>query len=224
MSLAQNLINTSLFSCFTLEQIKNLEQGIHTSAHKKKSKLFDQGSKVEYFYFLQEGIIKLEHVAFNGEARIIEIIRQGEFFAEALMFLQQPKYPVSAIIAKDSQVIAIHAKKYMELLNSTEHATQLLLGKLSKRLHQLVGDMNALSLNSAEGRVASYIANCVSEKDDIFNLELPKQVIASRLSMKPETLSRALHHLQDISVIQLTNKELTILDKIKLHEIATQNM
>lgn len=224
MPFIEDLEHTSLFSCFTNKQLEFLEQSIHTSTLKKKNNLFDQGSKADYFYFLQTGIIKLEHISSSGESRIIEIIRDGEFFAEALMFLQQPNYPVSAIAAKDCQIIAINAQKYLELLNSTENASLLLLGNLSKRLHQLIGDMNALTLNSAESRVASYISNCMSQKQNTFRLELPKQIIASRLSMKPETLSRALHHLQDIEVIQLTNKELTILNKSKLNEIATQNM
>lgn len=219
------LKETPLFSCFTEKQLGLLEKSLNVSKLKKGEKLFNQGTSADYFYFVVEGIVNLTHVTVSGEERVIEIIRSENFFAEALMFLGHPTYPVSAVLAKDSKFIAINCQQYMTILRGSSDVCFSLLGNLSKRLHQLVSDINALTLYSAESRVAAFVSNCLTIKSgNLFSLELPKQVIASRLSMKPETFSRALHHLDKINVIQLNNKEILVLDKTRLDHIANQDL
>ena len=124
---------------------------------------------------------------------------------------------------KDTELFAIDAQKYAELLHHSVDSCFKLLGSMSQRIHSLVSDIDSLTLHSSKSRLAGYLINCLSyHPKGIINLELPKGVIASRLSMKPETFSRALHSLDESGIINVEKRVVTILDESALREIANQ--
>ncbi|MHB8821695.1 MAG: cyclic nucleotide-binding domain-containing protein, partial [Pseudomonadaceae bacterium] len=47
--------------------------------------LFHQGDKADRFYFLFSGQIKLHRVICDGQEKLVEVMRPGESFAEALL-------------------------------------------------------------------------------------------------------------------------------------------
>ena len=48
-------------------------------------RLFDRGQPARQFFFLRSGQLKLFHASRHGDEKIIEIVRPGETFAEAVM-------------------------------------------------------------------------------------------------------------------------------------------
>jgi CRP-like cAMP-binding protein len=68
-----------------------------------------------------------------------------------------------------------------------------------------VNDIDRLTLMKGSDRLMQYLLDH-SEADDegrtVVNLEVPKQVIASSIGLKPETLSRLLHKLGDLGYIE----------------------
>ena len=49
--------------------------------------LFTHGQPAERFFFLRTGQIKLFRISPEGQEKIIEILHQGQTFAEAVMFM-----------------------------------------------------------------------------------------------------------------------------------------
>lgn len=219
----ENLRNTLMFSSFSDEELSHLNEMTHAVHLKAGEALFQQGQAFRSFYFVNSGIIKLSRLSEDGSEKVIELIRCGQFFAEALVFLRSPVYPVIATAMKETELIAIDAKKYAAMLQQSVDSCFKLLGSMSQRIHSLVSDIDALTLHSSKSRLAGYLVNCLSHfPGGTINLELPKGVIASRLSMKPETFSRALHSLDETNVISVNKRVVTINDEQALREIANQ--
>jgi CRP-like cAMP-binding protein len=196
---------------------------IHVVHLKPGEALFQQGQAFRSFYFVNSGIIKLSRISEDGAEKVIEIIRPNQFFAEALVFLRSPQYPVMASAMKEAELIAIDAHKYTALLHNSVDSCFKLLGSMSQRIHSLVSDIESLTLHSSKSRLAGYLINCLQHfPSGRINLELPKGVIASRLSMKPETFSRALHSLDETGVISVDKRIVTINDELALRDIANQ--
>jgi len=65
-------------------------QEVCASANLKRlpagASLFHQGDKADRFYFLFSGQIKLHRVVCDGQEKLVEVMRAGESFAEALLF------------------------------------------------------------------------------------------------------------------------------------------
>ena len=92
------------------------------------------------------------------------------------------------------------------------------------RLHSLVQDVETYSLRSSAQRVVGYLLQHCPQNDaeceGSFDISLPtsKQVIASRLNLTPETLSRIFHDLAANGLIAVSGKQITINNAKRLRE------
>ena len=149
----------------------------------------------------------------DGKEKVVEIFEDGATFAEALMFMDEPRYPVTATALSPTRVIAINCADFKSMLLDSVDTCFLLLGWMSKRMHNLVREIDALSLETGTVRTVSYLLQQAPANRSSFNLKVAKSVIASRLSVKPETFSRILKNLQDRNIIEIEGKRVTIHDR-----------
>lgn len=180
--------------------------------------LFRQDDKVTAFYMVLNGKMKLFRMSPDGQEKIIEIVKAGEVFAEALTFTKQPDYPVCAASLTDTVVIAINAKKFHEMLWDSTATCLLLLGNMSLRLRRLIKEIDTLTLHSGTCRVASYLIQEMPEGEKEFKLEIPKNIIAARLSIKPETFSRIIKSLNSRGILSIDGNSVIIHDVDTLKE------
>ena len=155
-----------------------------------------------------------------GNEKIIDIVLPGQTFAEALMFLDSPRYPVGAQALEASEVISVAAHEYTQILRESGTLCFQLLGDMSQRLRSLIREIDELSLHSATCRVAAYIYELSSPGTKHFDLPVAKQVIASRLSVKPETFSRIIKNLQSNGIISVSGARVEVHDRAKLASAA----
>ncbi len=187
--------------------------------------LFNRGDELKNIFLLYSGCIKLQMLSPSGDEKIIDVIRGGQTFAEAVLFAGGSKYPVNAIASKDSVVIAFNAKTYLSLLKSSNTLCLTMMAKLSQRLHWMRDELDHLTLHNATFRLVSFLLDQVSleqNKDQAsVTLLISKRILASRLSIKPETLSRIFHSLTDKQLIEIHESEIRLLNIPKLREITS---
>ena len=203
--------------------LKQVSNGSHLVRLDTKQHLFHQNEAANHFYLLRSGRIKLYRVSPDGDEKVIELIAPGDSFAEAVMFMREHAYPVHAMALVRSEVIAIPNQPVLEVLeNSTEACFQLMRG-LSTRLREKIAEIDALTLQNAGLRLVNYIMQFLPVGATTpQRLELPaaKQVVAARLSIQPETLSRLLGQLEASGVIRVSGREIHIADVERLRNIA----
>jgi CRP-like cAMP-binding protein len=92
-----------------------------------------------------------------------------------------------------------------------------MLAGLALRLHGLIRDVESYSLRSSTQRVIGFLlqrtGHATTKRGDV-EIDLPtsKQVIASRLNLTPETLSRIFHDLAAAKLITVHGKHVTVHD------------
>ncbi|MBK1718962.1 Crp/Fnr family transcriptional regulator [Thiocystis violacea] len=182
--------------------------------------LFSQGDAANRFYLLLAGRMRLFRLSPEGAEKVIEIVSPGQTFAEALMFLNAPRYPVCASALVDSELIAIDALDFAGMLRESVDSCFLLLGALSQRLRGLIGEIDDLTLHTATSRVARYLASMIPPGERSLELDVRKGVLASRLSVQPETFSRVVKSLTDQGVISMQGSQVEVLDPDALMRIA----
>jgi len=182
--------------------------------------LFAQGDPVDAFYWVGEGLIRLFRSSPQGDEKVIELIGPGRFFAEAALFMGG-RFPVNAAAQTSSRLIAIEGASFKAWLGQDASRCFKLLAGMSARLHKLVNEIDSLTLMKGTDRLLQYLLDH-SEPDasgqTLVELEAPKQVIASRIGVKPETLSRLLHKLSDLGYIEVKDNLILIKDEDKLRE------
>jgi len=185
--------------------------------------LFTTGDAAKVFYLVWEGQIKLFRLAPSGDEKVIEIIRPGSTFAEALMFQAQHTFPVSSQAIGSVRLLAFSHNAFLDLLRESVDTCFRLMGDMSARLRNMIMEINDLTLQNATGRVAGYLCGQVHKNAtncSEFDLGAPKGVLASRLSVKPETFSRILHNLMDRNIIVVKGGHIHVLDVDQLRSIA----
>ncbi len=172
-----------------------------------------QGEVAERFFLVLKGRVKLYRVSADGQEKVVEIIQAEQTFAEAVMFMQRSEYPVCAETLEAVQLISFPNRLMLTLLQENPQACLHLLGHMSVRLHQRLGELETLTLQNATQRFSLYLIQQLKDRSqetvDI-ELPLPKRLIAARLSMQPETLSRIMARLHQEGLIEMSGRKIHI--------------
>ena len=137
------------------------------------------------------------------------MIAHGRTFAEAIVFMRESKFPVTAEALSDTVVYRIPNNAYRNLLQDDSNACMRLLSDVCRHLHQRVQEIERLTIQNARSRLASYLIDHIVETNDdeaTVRLDLPKHIIASRLSITPETLSRLLRAMSDDGILTVDDR------------------
>ncbi len=170
--------------------------------HRRGKILFLRGDPADRFFLLFSGWVKIFLDTPSGDQTVIEIMRSGESIAEAAIFMEMA-YPASAEIADDARVLEIPAQPFLALLRSESGLALTMLAALSKRLHYLIQHIEKVQTFSTPHRLAEFLIGLANGADNgpaVIRLPYDKSLVAARLGMKPESLSRALAKLRDLGV------------------------
>ena len=181
--------------------------------------LFDRGQPALHFYVVVEGQVNLVLYSKTGEEKIVDILGPGQSFAEAVMFMSGPVYPVSAMAASRARIARFSSVDYVAMLRESPETCLRMLGHLSQRLHMRIREIEYLTLESATHRLVRMIDGRLPLDSDgpaEIQLQESRQEIASRLSMKPETLSRILRTLSDNGTIAVRGRTLQVPSRQRL--------
>jgi CRP-like cAMP-binding protein len=211
-----------LFAGLAPPQVQRLFATAHIDEAEAGQVLFDRGQPARHFYIVVEGQVNLVLYSKTGEEKIVDILGPGQSFAEAVMFMSGPVYPVSAVAATPSRIARFSSTEYVAMLRESPETCLRMLGHLSQRLHMRIREIEYLTLESATHRLVRLIESRIpaDAKGPLeVQLQESRQELASRLSMKPETLSRILRHLSDNGAIEVHGRHLVVPDRSRLASI-----
>lgn len=189
----------------------------------KGGNLFTKGDPVQGFHVVVYGQVKLFLPSVQGNEKVVEIIGPQQSLGEAVMFLDRP-YPVSAQALADSLLLHVSRESVFSLLETDASFARRMLAGLSMRLHSLLQDVESYSLRSSAQRVIGYLLqHCpegagADDQEGALDVVLPtsKHVIASRLNLTPETLSRVFSELTARALIEVQGRAIRIVDVRRL--------
>jgi CRP/FNR family transcriptional regulator, dissimilatory nitrate respiration regulator len=185
--------------------------------------LFQRGEPARHFYVVVSGEVKLALVSRSGEEKVVERLLPGHSFAEALMFVSLPVYPLAAVAVEPSRVIALDSAAFLGMLHASPATCLQLLADLSRRLHARIKEIEELTLESATPRLVRHFLSLLppgAAAPAEIALDESRQMLASRLAIKPETLSRLLRTLSDAGLIEVEGRVIRLIGLARLQALA----
>lgn len=222
------IANLPLFRELSAEQRTRIAADARMLRVARGETLFRRGDPPAGAYVVCYGRVKLSFVAPSGVEKVIEIIEQGQSFGEAVMFLEAP-HVVGAQALADSLLLLVPKETVFENIDRDPGFARGMLAGLSRRLHQLVADVEAYSTRSGTERLIGFLLrDCLAAGEDgapvpqgSLDIELPvaKGIIASRLNLTQEHLSRILHDLSSLGLIEVHGRRIHVrdVDRLRRH-------
>ncbi|MGV8893246.1 MAG: Crp/Fnr family transcriptional regulator [Burkholderiaceae bacterium] len=219
------LSKLALFNDMGPQELDRIASGTSEMHVQRGETLFQRGDICTGFHAVIYGQVKLAFTSSQGSEKIVEIIGPGHSFGEAIMFMDKP-YIVAAQALSDTLLLHISKSAVLAELESDPLFARKMLAGLSRRLHGLICDVEAYSLCSGTQRVIGYLLQHGTDTEtqiDGLKIVLPfsKAVLASRLNLTPEHFSRILHDLTENQQINVSGKNITILniEKLRNYEV-----
>jgi CRP-like cAMP-binding protein len=197
------LRESALFAGYSDEQIGQVLKFSKRISAERDAMLFRANEPCSAFYFVVSGMVKLYCRNDRNQEKIIEIVEPGQTFAEAALFSGQG-YPVNARAMEDSELIAIEGFAFTRFLHQHPQLIWNMLSNLSRRLHQLVKQVETLALHNAEQRVAAYLL-------EFSDVEAP-QCLVRHLPPRRAELAGMLTSLRKRDLIQTEDSRIEVLD------------
>ncbi|MGV8938087.1 MAG: Crp/Fnr family transcriptional regulator [Allorhizobium sp.] len=159
--------------------------------------LFREGETAENFYCVLSGYIRLYRLNKEGREADIRICGPGDTFAECLLEIGD-SYHYNAQAAENVTVARFDLQKVRALSDQESSVARAIIRCLSDHLLSTMDCIANDRLQTAPQRVAQYLLdNCPADSSSAsVRLPFQKSLLAGKLGLAPEALSRAFSTLR----------------------------
>lgn len=184
--------------------------------------LFSEGEPTRGFFVVRSGAVHVHRIGADGREKTIHIFRTGESFAEGTL-AEGTGYPAHACAVEATVVAFVPRDEFLDFLKLRPDLALRMLASMSQHLRVLVNALDDMTQKDVDTRLAHWLLKrCPgplrAEPADI-RLDVTKTVLASELRVRNETLSRSLHRLKDLGLMETSGRTVRILNPLKLEAL-----
>ncbi len=214
----ERLSEVSLFSDLSADTLRELTNGAFLQRFPSQIVLFRQGDVPDFLHVLLEGSIQLTASSLDGRETVVEILKPVDAFMLATAMTNQP-YLVSAKVVDPARIAMLPAPALRDQITRDPQLSLAIIASLSQKYRSLLRQVKDLKLRTSTQRLGCYLLALVEEAGGNGAIELPhdKRLIAARLGMTPESLSRAFSALRKMGV-EVHGHRVVLIDAGRLRE------
>ncbi len=208
-----------LFHGVGKETLLRLGEKVGTETVLRNTVLVSEGARSGYLYLIRQGTIEL--YASGPESRTtILLLDEGDCFILAAIVQNVPAL-MSARTVGTADVVRIPAGVFRKFLRTDRKLLFNVAMELASEFRSMVRHLRDQKLRSADQRLVAYLLRLGAEQESPHEvlLPLPKQLIASFLGIRSESLSRAFSDIQAFGVC-VAGDRVTIADPARLARFA----
>lgn len=198
------------------EQLAELTRGALLQRFPKETQLFEQGDRPDFLHILIDGTVELYASSADGRETVIELVTPVDSFILAAVLTDTP-YLMSAKVLEPAQILMLSAHRLRQQILQEPKLALTMMASLAGHFRRMVRQVKDLKLRTSTQRLGAWLLHQVPEADGngAVDLRISKQVLAGRLGMSPESLSRAFAALGEHGV-QVRGRQIVIDDAAKL--------
>lgn len=216
------IANLPLFWGVPPPRLAGLARHCWVLASARGTTLAERGARLPGVLALAYGSVKLVLRRRDGAERVVRMVAARQTFGEALALLGRSS-PYYAVALQDSKLVVIPTAAVLALVEADARFARGLLTAIAERNLQLHAELEAATLLTGTQRLASYLHDLAGNGGSpqrTVRLPFSKTLVASRLGLKKETLSRLLRDLTERKVIEVARSDIAILEPTQLGELA----
>jgi CRP-like cAMP-binding protein len=224
--LIQGVLKTTRFlSAASPTQLAALARQCWTLEVKRGAIVVSKATRPAGAFAVAHGTMKLALRRSDGDERVTRLVQAAETFCESSALLGREAL-IEAIAVTDCKLVVVPAAAIFALVERDPRCARQMLLALAERNIELIGELESSSMQKGAQRLALYLDGLAQPREGdggwIARLPVTKTVVASRLGMKKETLSRLLRTFVELGLIEVMQREIGILDRVRLAAVAAQ--
>jgi CRP/FNR family transcriptional regulator len=190
----------------------------------KDTHLYRIGDKFSNLYAIRLGHFKTFQVSPSGEQQVTGFQMAGELLG--MDAISTEDHHCDAIALEDSEVCEIPFIRLEELFGSIPSLLHHFHRMMSQEITREQNVMLLLGNMRAEQRFAAFLTNLSSRyaargySSTTFQLRMSREEIGNYLGLTIESISRLLSRLKKQGLLRVANREIELLDLIKLRALA----
>jgi len=187
------------------------------------TRIVQRGAHLPGVFALAYGSVKLVLRGPDGEERVLQLVSPGQTFGEAKALLGSA-CRCDAVALSDSKLVVIPAAAIFALMDREPRFARNIALRLAERTLELLGEVESAMQRGAQ-RLASYLDSLAEPSNGngscTVRLPVSKTLVAARLGVKKETLSRLLRRFAAEGLIAVSRSEIAIRDRAALARLGS---
>ncbi len=211
-----------LFNGIPDEFYSDIAKGIRGLSVPRGTTIFQQDDPARRFFIVVEGWVKVFRTTAAGEEAVIGIFTRGQSFAE-IAALARDNYPAYAEAVTDVRLAEIPIDRIVSSISRNPQVALVMLASVSRHVRRLVDEIEQMKGLSGIQRVAEFLIAQSPVASGACTVRLPyeKVLIASKLGMKAESLSRVFQRLRKYGVH--IKRDMAVINEVRaLHDVIDQ--
>ena len=133
-ALARELRHHYLFSALSETQHARLLASAVSRRVAVGEHLFNQGDAAARFFLLRSGCVKLYRLSPEGDEKVMRLIRPSQTFAESILFMDAPGYPVHGEVVEAGELVAFDRETFLGILQESFATCRAVMEQMTRRI------------------------------------------------------------------------------------------
>ena len=198
--LPSELSHLPIFSGLSSRSHGLITAQISHAAFTRGQTVFLQDDAADFVYIIRSGWVKLFRETIDGQEAIIDILTRGHIFGDT-SFFNNNIYQYGAQTVEDLHVFRLPLSLFQTLIAEDSQFTFNLMNTMVRYRREQDMEVEHRSLQNASQRIGCFLLRLLplNHHTGAQTIHIPydKLLLAGRLGMKPETLSRGLSRLKE---------------------------
>ncbi|MBU0496069.1 MAG: Crp/Fnr family transcriptional regulator [Chloroflexi bacterium] len=202
------------------EELRALASSLEPRRFDQGAIIFDQGSPGGAMYIIESGQVRIFVYGELGQEMTVNVYGAGDVFGELALLDDLPR-SAGAMAIESTQTLILHRNDLLRHLQAYPAMALRIIEVLSTRLRYTTVYLESLAFLTIQDRVAARLLDLADRYGTgadhcEIGLQLTQAELASWVGATRESVNKALGHLRDQGLIQLTGKQIVILDRAAL--------
>jgi len=217
---------SSIFRHLTPEELAYIPIEQDADFYKKGTVIYSEGSRINGFFCVQSGIIKIYKTGVDGKEQIIRFAKKGDIMGFRSTITRERACTTTQVL-EDAYICFVHADMVLEFVRKNGNFALELLQIACKELGEANDYITDIAQKTVRERLAEVIIHLRKEfdldRENYLQITLTREELANIVGTATESVIRLLSEFKQDGLIELTGRRIRILDEKTLLRIANMN-
>jgi len=212
-----------MFNKLLPDELEYINQKKTCGKYEKGMILYDEGSRINGFYCICSGIIKVYKTGVEGKDQIIRFAKKGDIIGYRSVISGEPACTTAKVL-ENAVICFVYASDLYSLLRKNAEFGIEMLQLACTELGEANNFITDVAQKSVRERLAEVLLSLREDfgldDDNVLQIHLTREELANLIGTATESVIRLLSEFKNDQLVGLQGRKIKILDEARLKRIA----